>query len=966
VLELGVQATKRDALVVDADLNGIPSPGDTLSYVIVITNSGSLPLTGVAFNDIPDGNTTLVVGSVTASLGSVTNGNAAGDTSVGVDVGDVMPWDSVAIGFQVTIDDPLPPGVTQVANQGVVGSNELPAEPTDDPDTASDDETVTTVTAAPVLEAEKTDGLLVDADGDGVPSPGDTLMYQVTIANYGNGAASGVRFTDPLADPNLDLVTGTVQASLGAVVSGNNPGDVDVIVDIGTLAGGGGVTEISYQAIIASPLPPGTTQVANQGLVSGDNFPDEPTDDPDTPEDDDDTQTSLVICSVTPDVYEIDNLYPQAAEIPVDGTVQTHTFHVVADKDWASFYASAGHVYTITTSQLGLDVDTVLQLYDADGVTLLDENDDYLSGSRASRIVWTALTDGRYYVRITHFDRTYDPRSSLICGNHYLLAIEEATTCPVGPDVQEPDDLYPQAIGIPTDGTVQMHTFHVMADKDWASFYASAGRVYTITTSQLGLDVDTVLQLYDTDGVTLLNENDDYLSGSKASRIVWTAPDDGRYYVRITHFDRTYDPRSSLICGNQYLLTVEETAACPVGPDIYEPDNLYPQAAGIPTAGMVQTRTFHLVADKDWVSFYAFAGHAYTVTTSQLGLDVDTVLQLYDTDGVTLLDENDDYLSGSKASRIVWTAPDDGRYYARITHFDRTYDPRDSLVCGNQYFISVEATTCDVAPDVYESDNFYTEAAVVLTDGTVQTHTFHVMADKDWIKFHAWGGQVYSITTSALSGDVDTVLQLYGTDGVTLLDENDDYLNGSKASRIEWTAPADGWYFVRITHFDRTYNPQLSLLCGNQYRVAVKEQIIGLSKTAECARSGLHPGDEILYTIVVTNQMNVAQTGIVITDAIPNYTTYVPDSASLIIDGTVSQGSISGPDPLVATVGTLSSHRSAIFTFRVTLDPDSLGQRIVNQARVNSDQQPQFMRTLPAEVHVYHRLYLPSVVRDSP
>jgi uncharacterized repeat protein (TIGR01451 family) len=305
----------------------------------------------------------------------------------------------------------------------------------------------------------------------------------------------------------------------------------------------------------------------------------------------------------------------------------------------------------------------------------------------------------------------------------------------------------------------------------------------------------------------------------------------------------------------------------------------------------------------------------------------------------------------------VWTAPAEGRYYVRVTHFDRTYDPRESLVCGNQYLISVEATSCDVAPDMYESDNYYTQAPVIPTDGTVQTHTFHVAADKDWVKFFAWGGQVYTATTSRLSPDVDTVLQLYDADGVTLLLENDDYLSGSDASHLVWTAPADGWYFVRITHFDTAYDPRRSSFCGNQYRIAMRQQILDVTKTGEAAPSRLRPGDEILYTIVVTNLMNIPQTRIVITDAIPNYTTYVSGSVS------ISQGSVAGPDPLVADIGTLAPGQRVVLTFRVALREDSRGQTIINQAVVASDHRVLPVSSPLTSVIVYRYIYLPVVIK---
>jgi hypothetical protein len=44
---------------------------------------------------------------------------------------------------------------------------------------------------------------------------------------------------------------------------------------------------------------------------------------------------------------------------------------------------------------------------------------------------------------------------------------------------------------------------------------------------------DTVLALYDRDGQTLLMENDNY--SGLSSRIVWTAPRNGVYYLRVTN-----------------------------------------------------------------------------------------------------------------------------------------------------------------------------------------------------------------------------------------------------------------------------------------------------------------------------------------------------------------------------------------------------------------------------------------------
>lgn len=149
-----VSATKTVALAVDVNGNGAANPGDTLAYTVTIVNSGTGEATGVLFADTPDANTALVNGSVTTTAGAVTAGNGAGDASVGVDVGSLAAGGGTAtITFRVTIDNPLPAGVTQVANQGTVSGDNFMDVMTDDPTAAgASDPTVVTIGAVPVTE----------------------------------------------------------------------------------------------------------------------------------------------------------------------------------------------------------------------------------------------------------------------------------------------------------------------------------------------------------------------------------------------------------------------------------------------------------------------------------------------------------------------------------------------------------------------------------------------------------------------------------------------------------------------------------------------------------------------------------------------------------------------------------------------------------------------------------------------
>ncbi|MGD9100577.1 MAG: SdrD B-like domain-containing protein, partial [Anaerolineae bacterium] len=519
-------------------------------------------------------------------------------------------------------------------------------------------------------------------------------------------------------------------------------------------------------------------------------------------------------------------------------------------------------------------------------------------------------------------------------------------------DDYEDDNLYTQAAAILTDGTALTRNFHVVSDKDWVTFFAWAGRTYTVTTSHLDDDVDTVLQFYDLDGANLLDENDDYEFDSRASRIVWTVPQSGQYFARVTHFDHTYVPNDSAICGNHYQVQVN-IAPCDVQADSHEPDSFYTQATRISPDGKVVTRTFEAVSDKDWLRFEAQAGRAYTVTTLNLGAATDTVLQLYDTDGKTLLDENDDYQFGSEASRILWTAPKDGVYFVRVAHFDHTYDPYTAPLCGNGYQVAIETPLCAPA-DVYEPDDHYTLAAELETTGKAVIRSFDTVSDKDWFKFYAQAGEFYTITTFNLDPHVDTVLQLYDVDGVTLLWENDDYEADNKASLIGWAAVKDGWHFVRAAHFDHTYDPRYARPCGSRYDISVDQNLLGLVKLV--GESEYKEGVTVDYTVVVWNRGTALQTNVVVTDFVPLYTNYVPNSAR------TSKGRVYGPDPLAIDIGLLQPGEYVTITFAVQVARGVRGQ-IINVAWASSDQQQAKAQTPIVATYIVLDVYLPLVIR---
>jgi len=278
-----VTATMVDSLLVDLDGDGLTDEGDTLRYTVVLTNTGDRNAGGILFSSSIDPFTTLVLGSVSTTQGTVTSGNTVGDTTVAVDVGTIAGLGgSLTIQFSVKVKDPVPMNVTRVESQGSVTGSNIVSLKTDDPDTpAPQDPTVTPLDFDPLITATLTDILFMDLDGDLLADEGDTLRYLLEITNTGRESASNVQFTTGVS-PDTALLVGSVTTTQGHILSGETVGDVTVTVNLETLPANEGVAWVAFLVKINKPVPLTTFQVACQGLVTSNNYPDLLTDDHET------------------------------------------------------------------------------------------------------------------------------------------------------------------------------------------------------------------------------------------------------------------------------------------------------------------------------------------------------------------------------------------------------------------------------------------------------------------------------------------------------------------------------------------------------------------------------------------------------------------------------------------------------------------------------------------------------------
>lgn len=372
--------------------------GEVITYTIVVANAGGAPANGVFFTDSIPANSVYVPNSAAASQGSI-----SGPDPLVYNIGSlshVSGANVVTLTFAVQVVNPVPAGVGQVCNQGVVVSNETIARLSDDPGTGSfNDPTCSALNAAPDLQITKTDG--------GMSSyPDGVITYTLHFTNAGSKIATGVRITDVLP-------ANTSYYGNGAWI----PVSGLYYTNAMTLSPGQSGSAV-FSVRVNNPVPPGVTSVTNTVMISDDglNGPDlngsdnsgsdwtpigpalTPTPTPSTTPTRTPTPTVTTppVCS---DAYEPDDDFASAKQIKPNVAAQTHTLHAPGDQDYVTWLAGVGGVYTITTYNLSAPVDTQIFLYD-EAFGLLATNDDYAGGGVASQIIYTASALQRLYVRI--------------------------------------------------------------------------------------------------------------------------------------------------------------------------------------------------------------------------------------------------------------------------------------------------------------------------------------------------------------------------------------------------------------------------------------------------------------------------------------------------------------------------------------------------------------------------------------
>ncbi len=172
----------------------------------------------------------------------------------------------------------------------------------------------------------------------------------------------------------------------------------------------------------------------------------------------------------------------QANSLGTGGVTALGNIYPNADVDYYSFTANAGdRVYAavMTSFSANGSFDSQLYLYDVDGVTQLefDDDDGSMGGFSSSIAGKTLLTTGTYYLRVNHFSATGQLRP-------YYLHVRVQSGAPTAE--VEPNDTPATANILPVNGWVSGSRDPALAtEQDWYSFSANAG-----DTVFLSLDLD--------------------------------------------------------------------------------------------------------------------------------------------------------------------------------------------------------------------------------------------------------------------------------------------------------------------------------------------------------------------------------------------------------------------------------------------------------------------------------------------
>lgn len=340
------------------------------------------------------------------------------------------------------------------------------------------------------------------------------------------------------------------------------------------------------------------------------------------------------------------------------------------DVDWYKFSAVSGNRYIFETYNVSPHLNTLLRLYNVDGVTQITYDYSSGTGDTLSRITWQATSNGDYYLLVS---------SSSGQGQYSIRVLEKYGEGATWDGFNEPNDNWETAysIGVGRENAIRT-TVHPRGaystntgDYDWFRFNTILGQRYVIETYNVAPSLNTYLALFDTNGTSQITYDYSSGTGNSEARIIWQAPQTGEFFIRVRAESSSESGGYSIRVLSKY----DEGASWDMG---WEPDDEWVTATPI-ILNQTQNRNIYErsnyrtnEADHDYFWFYAQAGYQYMVNLQAVASTLSANLYILSLDGTTSLASNTNYTSPGTPKSLSYTFATPGNYYVCVRPYSNS------------------------------------------------------------------------------------------------------------------------------------------------------------------------------------------------------------------------------------------------------------------------------------------------------
>lgn len=511
-----------------------------------------------------------------------------------------------------------------------------------------------------------------------------------------------------------------------------------------------------------------------------------------------------------PDDELFEALSPGISAWPISGNLDAF------DVDLLRLPATAGERLLIdldTPSGSGLD--SLLTLFDADGVEIAFSDDDPAPGESASTLEsyldFTFPTSDVYYLGVSGFgNRNYDPLTGSGDQEGSVGAYQ------IFIDSLDPDDQFAEAstLFLSTDLSADLETGR---DVDMYQFNLTLGQRVAIDIDSVeGVAGDAMLRLFHAAGTQLAFSDDNTGPGENPFGtdpfLDFIAPATGLYYLGVSSFpNSSYDVFTGVAdavgVAQPYRLLVTIV-------DPSDPDDQLIEAAAVAPNSMV-SGNISTGSDVDMLRFDVTAGQRLTFDLDRPDGVLDSVLRLFDNAGNVLATSDDDPGPGeffSTESFLGHTFDVSATYYLGISGYSNfSYDPHSGTGDGSGNSTGDYKLTITLV-DPSDPDDQFVEA-VSTSVGTASLGTLDNFSDVDMYILTVTAGQTVSfdIDRPSVGPFVDSMLRLFDSSGAELAFNDDGAAPNepfTTESYLSHTIAIAGNYFLGVAVYNnRNYDP---------------------------------------------------------------------------------------------------------------------------------------------------------------